>query len=140
MTTSGERPELISDVVSSVVTVGAPAAGSDWSFAMTKIATVLAVTATLTASAAVANRVPRLRFIDSGAHILANQTASGNLTASSTGNYSWYPNAISNGLGGILTQPLATGIVLGVGWTVSMSTANLDVADQWSNIVIVLSN
>lgn len=135
MSASGGASEAIS-----VVLIGNPAAGADWTYTAPNTVELLAVGATLVTSAAVANRVPRLRFLDNAAHQLTTAPLQSNLVASTTAFCSWYPGATSNGLGGAAVQSMPGGIWLPAGFVVNVSTANIDVADQWSNIALTLIN
>jgi len=135
MSASGQPLEA-----TTVLTVSAPAAGSDWTTTLTAPGTVMSVAANFSASAVVASRVPRLRLVDASAHVIWQAPVNTVLAASSNNGIVWGPGLTNIGLGGVVTQPLPSGVVFGVGWILSVSTANIDVGDQWANIVITLDN
>lgn len=120
-----------------VVNVANPAAGADWSVAvpsgvMWRLTTGVA---TLTTSAAVANRLPGLSFVTSdgmiyrspddnaiGANVVANRVYVCNgVNAQTVNNNSWSEVAVPD-------------MWIPSGTLISSNTTAIDVADQWSNI------
>ena|SRR5437870_7986383 len=128
---SGEAPWRRSRIVQGVAS---PAAGADWS------ATVPAghlwrpftVTAQLLTSAVVANRQPVLVLGD-GTNPFAFLTAPAVQAASGTVIYTWANVDTFVSLGSRQVAALPD-IELPPGWTIGVSTALLDVGDQWSAI------
>ena len=139
MSSSGERSDGISNVASRVVPVVSPALGSDWTFAATSVAGLLAVTADLNTSAVVANRNPRLRITDGLGHTLLWVSSSPAQTATQTVHYSWAVGGSAVSSGQVTSEVLPSGIVLPSGATVGTLTVALDAGDQWSNIVLTFS-
>lgn len=122
-------------------TVNAPAAGADFSLPIstTDRVLLLAITAKLTTSAAVANRRPALAFKDQGAGVWWSADAVYPQTASLGVTYSWARGAST---GADPTVAASERVGLGLPWarlqpndTVESITALIDVADQWSAIV-----
>jgi hypothetical protein len=126
-------------VVLRVLPVAQPAAGADFSFAVPGESSwgLVAVSATLVTSAAVANRVPVLRFTD-GSNVYFRKPALAAITATLTTQVSWVPELGSDQTalsGGALTVPLPT-VYLAPGNVIACSTTAIDVGDQWSNVVV----
>lgn len=126
-----------------IVTVACPqpAAGADFSFdpSSTDKSLLLAVTATLTTSAVVANRRPALSFKDKSAGVWWSADAVYPQTAGLTVTYSWARGA---GAGADPTIAAAERIGLPLPWArlqpqdlVQSITSAIDVGDQWSAIV-----
>lgn len=139
MTTTGERPSLGAGTSASVVVVGNPAAGSDWSYTLTRASQLLAVKAVLTTDAVVANRAPALTLSDNAAHTLFVADLITVQVASNTITYSWgvgLPSVAA--LGGRIVNGFPP-INMNVGWIVATSTVGLDVNDQWANIVLTFA-
>lgn len=121
--------------------VPAPAAGQDFSLPIstTDRVLLLAIAATLTTSAAVANRRPALAFKDQSAGVWWSADAGYPQAASLAVTYSWARGA------SVAADPtIATleRVSLPIPWarlevndTVETITALIDVADQWSAIV-----
>ena len=121
-----------------VHTVQTPAVGHDWSWSGPSIGAfkVLAVRATLTTSAAVANRHPGLTYTDRQGNVLAVSVPVASVTASETAGLTW-AHGLTTITGAGTEQPIALAdLWLPDGATVSVVTANIDVADQWSNVVV----
>lgn len=119
-----------------------PAAGSDISTAVDPADRVrlLAVTAVLTTSATVANRLVGLRFQDVNGLTYFEQDLEADQAASRVIRYSWARGA------GVSANTALTGEVSltgGLPWLMleaddrlETNTRNIDAADQWSDIVI----
>lgn len=128
-----------SPVVLRVQPVTPPVAGADWSFPVPGEGTwgIVAISATLVTSAAVANRVPVLRFTD-GTNVYFRTPALVAITATLTTQISWIAEvgtiqtALSGGALSIALPP----VYLAPGNIIAVSTTAIDVADQWSNIVV----
>lgn len=120
--------------------IAQPAVGSDWSFIMLNMGLVVAVEAVLTTSATAGARVPRLRIIAPGNVFVCDSPQLSAINPSSTARCVWFAGAAGTGLGGEDLAPLPFGLVVTPGWSVAMSTANIDNAgDQWSQIVVTTS-
>ncbi|HET9247699.1 MAG TPA: hypothetical protein VFO15_17985 [Xanthobacteraceae bacterium] len=120
-----------------VVPVTSPAAGANFSFVTPGESTfaLVALTATLVTSAAVANRAATLNVSD-GTTTLWSVEAGAVQTATSTVRYSWvteYPAFPTTIVGGALVVPMAP-TYLPPGFTIASSVALLDAGDQWSAI------
>lgn len=139
MTTTGERPSAASGVTSTVVAVGNPAAGADWSYALTRPMTLIAVQATLTTAIAVANRQPQLKLATSTPATLFLSPLTVAQAASLADTYVWFASApLTTVASATATSPIPT-ITLGTGWTVATQTTALQGADQWSSIVLTFA-
>lgn len=112
-----------------------PAAGADFVFtvpANTRMR-IISLDATLTTSAAVANRNPAL-IVDDGANVVGEINAGVNQAASLAQEYTWGDTLPFSALfGGNLTAPLPSNLILPGGWRVRSETTAIDVADQWTN-------
>lgn len=91
---------------------------------------VRALYGSLVASAAVANRVPTLTVTVDGATVYVSTPPTAQ-TASSTVRYGWIPSDAES-LGTDPRRLVIPELVLGPGATLVISTAAIDVADQWS--------
>lgn len=118
-----------------------PAAGADFTFvpAGTERVRLLAITALLTTSVAVANRRPALAFSDQSAGTFWSGDSISPQVASLAVRYSW-----ARGVGAQVATTVITGervaLQLPDLWlqpqdTIKAITLGLDVADQWSQIV-----
>ena len=136
MTTSGEQPNIGSFVVARLVAVGNPAAGADWSYAVTQAGQLLTVRALLVTSAAVANRFPVLIIADGAGHEVWRAANSISQPATITRQHVAGQGVQENFGGNVSGLNLPAGLVVGVGWTISTTTISLDVGDQWSGIVM----
>jgi hypothetical protein len=116
----------------------APAAGADWSAVVPAGHTwrIIAIGATLVTSAAVATRVVHMAFNDGhGTYIRVPAQAS--QAASLTRYYAWFPESGGDATGSGISTPLPDGGLM-AGWSVGTITELIDVADQWSNIALLL--
>lgn len=121
-----------------IVTPGNPAAAADFAVPVPagQIWTVRSVTATLTASATVANRVPALQLLSPSAAIIARSPSDGNQTAGQTTIYTWAPGApLSGAPPATVTSPIPS-VALAPGSSINSITAGLSAGDQWSSIVL----
>lgn len=121
-----------------VVGVPQPAAGADWSVPVPAghLWNVLSILATLTTSAVVATRIPRLIFGDGVATFLDVPPFAGE-AASLTRRYVWVPAGQGYTTGNGILSPLPE-VPLGTGWTLATTTDAIDVADQWSAIKLAV--
>lgn len=94
---------------------------------------------TFTASAAVANRNVALRATD-GTLNTFEATQAGVQAAASAVRYVAYPGAVPAALAaGAVVLPMPDeGIILGQSWQIRTATALIDVADQYSSVVVVV--
>jgi hypothetical protein len=118
------------------VTVPNPAAGADWSLTVpaSEVWSLVTITATLTTSAAVANRAPSLVVSDGNvryARMPAIQTQAASLVGITT----WGPYGQS-GLTGLIARGILPVAALGPGETIGTLTDLIDVGDQWSAIFV----
>ncbi len=116
--------------------VGNPAAGADWTYtqAAGTRSRIQAITAVLTTSAAVANRQVTLTItVNSVAYSIA---VGATQAASLSVRYSFGPGAPTQAA--VIQTRLSTGLPVDLSLasanTISVSTAAIDVADQWSAI------
>lgn len=121
------------------VPLGNPAAGANWGIVVpTGAAWVLnSARATLTTSAAAANRIPDLQIKDGSGNVVLDAMAAVAQTASLTDFWSWSPGAAnSTVLGSVNTVALPAGFKLNAGWSINQVTQNLQAADQWATIML----
>lgn len=121
------------------ITIPAPAAGADWSTVVPggRLWELLSVFGSLTASAAAVTRRPRL-IINDGSGSATQLPANTNLAASTTNVYTWAQGATSVSAGTDSCMGIPD-MFLPAGWTISAATLNLDVADQWSAVQILVN-
>jgi hypothetical protein len=118
------------------VVVPNPAAGADWSVTVpaSEVWSLVTITATLTTSAAVANRLPSLVVTDGNVRY-ARMSAVNTQAASLTSIATWGPYGQS-GQTGTVVRGILPVAALGPGETIGSLTDLIDVADQWSAIVL----
>ncbi len=121
------------------VTITNPAAGADFTFnnggSVLFDMNVYSVCATLTTSAAVANRQVEVQVTDGSARVIYRAAAPANITASSTVNVCLTTGQLNTGI--ITTDlliPLPVPCLLFQQYSIKIVTTNLQGADQWSNI------
>ena len=122
------------------IAIANPAAGADWSQTVPAGVTWIlrAVTATLTTAVSVAARQASLQVTDATPHLLLDSPG-GSTEAASLGDvYSWF-----NGGGGFIEGLSVAGGLPAefrcpAGWIVQTKTANIQAADQWSNVVLTV--
>jgi hypothetical protein len=119
------------------VPVTQPALGANFTVTPAGEATwaLVALRATLTTSAAAANRAPTLNVTD-GTSTLWSVEAGATQAASLTVTYSWvteYPAFPTTVVGGVLVVPMAP-TYLAPGMALAGATALIDANDQWSGI------
>jgi hypothetical protein len=123
-----------------VVLLAKPLAGVDW------IAAVPANTrwrvdhfqAQFVTSAAAGNRVPHLVVTDGQGNRLYNVPAPANQIAAQTLQYSGATDSVSANFDNAVVLMLPQPLKLLQGWTLQMVTSGLDVADQWSNVNLLV--
>lgn len=117
-----------------VLPVASPGAGLDWSLTVPAghLYQLLAVTATLVTSAAVANRAVGLVLSDDRNPFLTIP-AGAVQAASLTGIYSWAVGANPATLGIRSIAPIPD-LILPTAWSLATSTLLIDAADQWSAV------
>ncbi len=120
-----------------IVTLANPAAGADWRHTCpgNAIHRVVAARALLTASAAVANRLPSLVLSDGSDDFAASPVTTA-VTAGLAVPISTFPGAPAGGalLTALTVASPTDGWQLLPGWSLRVATVALDVADQWSAI------
>lgn len=117
--------------------LGTPAAGAGvtYSIAGSGWESVRAVAFTLATSAAVANRVPRLRYLDGDGVPFAGSSVSTAQAASTTVAYNFMVGIGQVvGVAGAQAAYFLPDIFLGPGWSLELSIVTVDVADQLSNL------
>jgi len=121
------------------VTITNPAAGANWSITVPAGAswTLTSARATLATSATAANRIPDLQIKDGSGNIVLDALAGVAQTATLTDVWSWSVGAVtSTVLGATNSVGLPGGFDLNAGWQIVQVTANLQAGDQWSSIVL----
>lgn len=117
-----------------VVSVAAPAAGSDWSVRVPggHVWILEAIGARLTTVTTTMSRVPVLTIGDGTGDVLEVVPA-GTAERDETRRFAWLPDQAGlTGLGGVVS-PLPR-LVLGPGWSVRVVTLGLQAGDAWSQI------
>lgn len=131
----------VAPIVRKVKQVANPAAGTDWALAVPggNVWAVKAITAVLTTSAAVANRAAKLQ-VNTGDGIVWSANAAAPQTASLTWRWSWAPgDGYANSAAGVANNaPFPLDLFLMPGYTIQTLTLNMDVADAWSSIRVVV--
>lgn len=119
------------------VQIPSPAAGADFTVTAPGqgIWRVVGLTAVLTTSAAVANRIPSL-VINGSDGRLAQLVGTASLAASLAATWGTFPGAVAvAGAVSLHQWPMPTdGVVLLPGFSLASLTAAIDAADQWSLI------
>lgn len=125
-----------------VITATVPAAGADWSETVPTGAVweLVACRASFVAAAAVATRQPFM-LLDDGVNALYYLSGHGGATANSTTLYQWAQGVPFTGLLAGAPAPIAvpTRVRLSAGSRVRVSTINVQAADQWSAIVLLVN-
>lgn len=119
------------------IAVTTPAAGADWTQTVPTNARwrIRGVRATLTTSAAVANRNIALRILDGAGNVVFTMFGHQGIVASTGNVEDWSPGAsTSTQTGNEFYQALATDLQLFSGWVIQTGTQNLQAGDQWSAI------
>lgn len=119
-----------------------PGPGVDWSFTLPSGAgyQLLLGTATLTTSAAVANRFPTIALQNGDGLTFFRSIDSTAIPATTAASISFGPD-VTTGAGntGQLVTIGMPFINLDAGWRIAVITGGLDVADQWSGVRLYLS-
>ena len=118
-----------------------PAPGASWSYTADGryYERLIAATFQLTTSAAVANRFPQLFLFDNNGKEITSVPVSGTIVASTTLNVKLqllaptYSNGTSGGSFGFIPD-----ILIPPGWQWSLTVFSEDVADQISNVVLLV--
>lgn len=119
-----------------------PAPGADWSFTLPSGADyqLLLATATLTTSAAVANRFPTIAFQNGDGLTFFRSVDNTAITATTAASISFGPDVTTGaGNSGQLVTISTPFVILDAGWRIAALTGGLDVADQWSAIRLYLA-
>lgn len=123
------------------VYIPAPAAGANWSFTGDGryFTRVLAITNRFATSAVVANRFPSMQLTDTNGVVISSVSAGGSIPAStSVTPYLMVGGpAYANGNVGA-TFGFLPDLLIPPGWVWQSSAANLDVGDQFSNVVLLV--
>lgn len=124
-----------------VLRIPAPVAGADFSHTFTGafVRRIISVSARLVTSAAVANRQPRLDVTAPEGRVLSVPLVA-NITAGITTELSW-AEGITPPNTALFDGCLVAGfpdLVVPAGFSLSTVTAAIDVADQYSNVLVLL--
>lgn len=133
--------ELLRLRLTQEIPVAAPAAGADPSFSPPSGAAweVLAVTGQLVTSAVVANRRPALRVTDQNGRFSTRVESAQTQAASLTSIYTWLAGLSAAIIGTQVNQLLPDPPLLVLpGRSLAFVTANLDVGDQWSALMLTV--
>lgn len=129
----------LAPVVVDRILVATPAAGAEWSVTLpgNQIWEVRSITATLVTSAAVATRRPSL-VIDDQTTTFMRLVSGITSAASLTTVWSWVNgyDLETGASGSAVTDPFPADLTLPAGHRIRSVTAAIDVADQWSSIVV----
>jgi len=139
--TQPQPPSVGTGTVRSI-TVTTPAAGAQFSLTVPAGVTWIlnSVRAQLVTSAVVANRTPDLQVKDASGNIVMDAVAGTSQTASATDAWVWGPGLFtSTTLRQSDSVGIPTGMRLNAGWVLQMNVFNMDVGDQWSQIVFGVS-
>jgi hypothetical protein len=137
-TEDGPRPGHYALSEQRIITVGAPAAGADWSATVPTPARwrVNALQAQLTTGAAGGNRVPHLVITDGQGHSVYNFPSTANQLANSTAQYSAGATVMTAQFDNAQVLVLPYPLKLLQTWTIGTLTTGIQAGDQWSNIVL----
>ena len=115
-----------------------PSAGADWSFTVPTATRfrLRTVSALLTTAVAAANRAPRFFVKDSGGNIVGESSQGNPITASLAMQVTAGAGvaSVNDTTNALLHSIPFHGYDMPASWTLGFSTANLQAADQWSNI------
>jgi hypothetical protein len=119
-----------------------PTRGSDWAETIATITTrrrLISLTATLTTSATVNNRIPFFEVLDDGSNVVAVFTSTTVQAASKANVYVWSAAPIvATPIANALQMPLPDNFILPINWSVKAVTTALDVnpatGDAWTAI------
>lgn len=122
------------------IAVTSPAAGADWTQTVPAgVNWILrAVTAKLTTGVTVAARQASLQVTDATPRLLLDSPGGSTEAASLADVYSWFNGAAAVIEGGVVVGGLPAEFRCLPGWIIGSSTANIEAADQWSNIVLTV--
>ena len=108
-----------------------PAVGQEATYTATDDISIESIRFTLVTSAAVANRFPALKLVDSSGNEVWRCSDSGARVASGTYEYSFFPGAPGSGLGVGFPLPIE-GLKMRKGDVLSTVTTGKDAADDYS--------
>ena len=120
-----------------------PAAGTDWSQGVTNNQRwkVRSLNATLTTSATVANRQPQIILTDTAGDVLFTGVPNANIPATTVAAVTASPvSSPGNLIATDITVPLPGDTVLPATFFIKSLTVGIQVADQWSNIFILVES
>lgn len=126
------------------LTVGNPAAGSDFNFVAsnTQRVKILTITATLATDATVANRVPAIQILSTDKTVVYDSASSLSQAASLTNIWTWDHSMSGPGFSGaynganVVSTNAFPDLILPHGWQVKVVTRLVDTSDQWSAIAV----
>lgn len=122
-----------------IVAAAQPGAGADWSWQAPFIGRwrLHSVLAHFVASAVVANRNVRLRIVDANGGPFLTVGLAASIVASAVQDVCFAPTLPATAFAGVITNGMPVTELL-PGAVVSVTTAGLDVGDQWSAINLVI--
>jgi hypothetical protein len=124
-----------------VLPIASPAAGNDFTITVPGGALweVLGFQGVFTTSAAVASRQARLQYANGDGALFFATAAATTIPASQANRMSWAQGLGTFGTTAASNAPLPTPpIPLPVGFRINSFTANIDVADQWSGLILIV--
>lgn len=133
--------ELLRQRLLQPVLIPSPVAGAEWSASPPSgcLWEVLSARALLTTSAVVAARAPAVRHLDPNGNEILRVNIGNTLAASLSAGFNWAAGLgdhnASNGFTAGLPLP---GLIVPAGWTVGSSTSNLDVADAYTQVRLLV--
>lgn len=131
--------ELLRQRLVKTIAVPAPAAGAEWSVAVPGqvVWELLAVNCVLTTSAVVANRNASVAVADNQGSRFGRFVNAAVVVAASASSSTWAAGiGVFSGTGTVTAPLPSPPLVVPAGGTVSSVTANLDVGDAYSSIVL----
>ena len=115
--------------------VSQPAAGADWTYTVGTRSKIVGVMGTLSTSATVINRFPRIEYADASGNKFMGAGLNSAVTASLVMPINWFIGAQLIAQTWERQMPMPEWW-LEPGWTVKSRTTQIDTTDQWSKVFI----